>query len=242
MYTLEYPLNAKVDDKRAKGEGSKFVYTTLLQEILTLELAPGELMDEKRLAARFKMSRSPIREALIKLAGEGLVVTLANRSTLVAPVDLNAFPKYVEALDILQRVNTRLAANHRTDSDIADIRTAMEGFNAAVIKNDYLKMSETNLDFHVAIANAGKNPYLTQQYTALLTEGRRMLHMHFDYLTQTPDENLLTDEHSEMLDAIIAQNADAADRLAHEHTRQFRDRFLRYLQENRASEMDMSDM
>lgn len=51
-----------------------------------------------------------MREALIRLAGDDLVVTLSNRSTVVAPIDLQSFPKYVEALDVAQRMNTRLAA------------------------------------------------------------------------------------------------------------------------------------
>ena len=233
-------MDASVKRKRAKGEGRVIVYNTLLQEILSLELKPGALLDEKTLAERFQMSRSPIREALIKLAGDGLVVTLSNRSTLVAPIDLNMLPKYVEALDLLQRANTRLAAHYRTEDDITQIRSLMAAFDAAVTENNYLIMSKTNLDFHMAIACAGKNPYLAQQYWVILSEGRRMMHMHFDYLTEATDETLLTDEHTGILDAIIAQDAEKADSLAHAHTRQFRDRFMQYLQENRISDMELS--
>ena len=67
-----------------------------------------------------------------------------------------------------------------------------------------------------------------------------MMHMHFDYLTEATDETLLTDEHTGILDAIIAQDAEKADSLAHAHTRQFRDRFMQYLQENRISDMELS--
>jgi DNA-binding GntR family transcriptional regulator len=233
-------LDISVKRKRVRGEGSLTVYNTLHQEILTFDLKPSALLDEKSLAERFQMSRSPIREALIKLAGEGLVVTLSNRSTLVAPIDLNMLPKYIEALDILQRANTRLAAHYRTEEDITEIRILMAAFDAAVTENNYLKMSQTNLDFHMAIATAGKNPYLAQQYRTILSEGRRMMHMHFDYLTVATDETLLTDEHTGMLDAIIAQDAEKSDALAHAHTRQFRDRFIRYLQENLISDMELS--
>ncbi|TIQ54284.1 MAG: GntR family transcriptional regulator, partial [Mesorhizobium sp.] len=82
----------------------------LRNEILSLTLQPGQLLDETTLAERFDMSRSPVREALIRLSGEDLVVTLSNRSTIVAPIEVATFPKYVEALDLAQRVNTRLAA------------------------------------------------------------------------------------------------------------------------------------
>src|ERR671918_803387 len=97
------------DVRRSKGAGWKSVYATLRTEIINLVLPPGQLLDETMLAERFDLSRSPVREALIRLAGDDLVVTLPNRSTIVAPIDVIAFPKYVEALDIAQRINTRLA-------------------------------------------------------------------------------------------------------------------------------------
>lgn len=223
-----------------RGEGSKHVYDALYREILTLALKPGTPLDETTLARRFGMSRSPVREALIRLSGRGLVVMLANRSTLVAPLDLPSFPKYVEALDLQQRVNTRLAAELRTESDIAAIAEAAKTFEAAVEKDDHLEMSATNRDFHLEIAKAGKNPYLTRQYGALLDEGRRILHIHFEYLAKSEGERLLTDEHQEMLDSIIARDADRAEALARAHTRHFRDRFFRFMRLNFAENLMLS--
>ena len=72
-----------IENKRVRGTGWKSVYDTLRSEILALTLQPGQLLDETTLAERFDMSRSPVREALIRLAGEELVVTLANRSPTV---------------------------------------------------------------------------------------------------------------------------------------------------------------
>ena len=225
---------------RVRGDGVRIVYDRLKAEILSLELPPGQHLDETALATRFEMSRSPIREAMIRLAGEGLLVTLSNRSTQVAPLDLATFPRYIEALDLLQRANTRLAALNRRDADIAEIRRTMLAFEAAVARNDYLDMSETNLNFHVSVAKAGGNPYLTAQYERLLGEGRRMLHLHFDYLSRSQDEFLLTDEHGQILQAIIDRDADRADDLAHNHTRQFRDRFLHYMQHNQTGDMRLA--
>jgi len=216
----------------AKGSGSRWIYETLRREILALALPPGELLDETMLAERFGMSRSPIREALIRLAGEALVVTLPNRSTIVAPIDVVSFPKYVEALDILQRMNTRLAAALRTDADLKAIARRQAEFEAAVQGRDHLAMSEANKQFHMAIARAGRNPFLAGFYERLLDQGRRMLHLHFDYLERTHDGYLLTDEHREMLEAIRARDVERADALAHAHTRQFRDNFIDFMTEN----------
>ena len=66
----------------------RMVYDLLRDEILGLHLPPGSPIDEARLAERFGMSRTPIREALVRLAGEGLIETLPNRSTIVSPLDV----------------------------------------------------------------------------------------------------------------------------------------------------------
>lgn len=101
-------------------------------------------------------------------------------------------------------------------------------------------MSEANKDFHMAIARAGKNPWFAAFYEKLLDEGRRILHLHFDYIEKTNDGRLLTDEHEEMIDAIRARDVARADRLAHDHSRQFRDRFLDFLRANYSAGIDLS--
>ncbi|MEZ5797740.1 MAG: GntR family transcriptional regulator [Paracoccaceae bacterium] len=220
------------EPRRIKGMGVRYAYETLRDEILSLDLQPGAVLDETSLAERFAMSRSPVREALIRLAGDDLVVTLSNRSTVVAPIDVQSFPKYVEALDIAQRMNTRLAAELRTDADLKAIAERQRDFVAAVRKGAHLGMSEANTAFHMAIATAGRNPYLAAFYERLLNQGRRMLHLHFAYLEQGNEGVMLTDEHDEMLAAIRDRDVARADALAHAHTRQFRDNFIDYMQQS----------
>lgn len=233
-------MSQEEDVKRAKGSGWKSVYDALREEILSLELKPGQLLDEQTLAERFDMSRSPVREALIRLAGEELVVTLLNRSTIVAPLDLGTFPKYIDALDIAQRMNTRLAAEFRTEEDLRVIAKAQRRFEGAIRTGNHLTMSETNRDFHVSIARAGRNPYLAGFYERLLDQGRRMLHMHFDFLERTTDGYLLTNEHDEMIDAIRARDVIKADELAHAHTRQFRDNFIDFMRDAYTTEVTLT--
>jgi len=223
----------------SKGGGWRHVYDTLRHEILALTLKPGEALDETGLAERFDLSRSPVREALIRLSGEELVVILPNRSTIVAPIDILNFPKYVDALDIAQRMNCRLAAELRTEADLTAITQRLKAFDATAKMGDHLAMSEANKDFHMAIAEAGKNPYYIGFYDKLLNQGRRMLHLHFDFLEQTYGGYLLTDEHDDMLVAIRDRDVARADKLAHAHTRQFRDTFIRFMQENYTTDVEL---
>ena len=106
--------STKVATRPVRGAGVQTVYEQLRSAIVDLKLPPGSPLDEVRLSQQFAMSRTPIREALVRLVGDGLVTTLPNRSTVVAPIDFEKLPVYFEALTLMYRVTTRAAALRRT--------------------------------------------------------------------------------------------------------------------------------
>lgn len=222
----------------AKRHGGRYIYEELRKQILTLKLKPGVPLDEVSLAAQFGLSRSPVRDALARLISEGLVTILPNRTLLVTPFEIEEFPNYISALDLIQRAVTRLAALHRTDEDLVRIRAADAAYLDAVSAGDFQAMSETNKALHMAIAEAGKNPYFISYYEKLLGEGQRLLHLHFDYIVSTASAPIGRD-HDEIVDAIQARNADDAEKAAHEHTMLFQRRFLAYLQQNLTAKMSV---
>ena len=106
--------------KSGAGEpGSERVYALLRQQILRLDLRPGEELDEGAVSSRFSVSRTPVREALIRLTAEGLVISARGRGARVAPLDIGDLRAFFEGLDILQRSVTRLAALRRITADVA---------------------------------------------------------------------------------------------------------------------------
>lgn len=224
----------------AKRHGGRYIYEELRKQILTLKLKPGMPLDEVSLAAQFGLSRSPVRDALARLISEGLVTILPNRTLLVTPFEIEEFPNYISALDLIQRAVTRLAALQRTDDDLVRIRAADAAYLAAVGTGDFQAMSERNKAFHMAIAEAGKNPYFISYYEKLLGEGQRLLHLHFDYIISTASTTTrLGRDHDEMINAIEARKADEAEKAAHEHTMLFQRRFLAYLQQNLTEKMSV---
>ena len=215
MSTVETGIPAE----RKRGSGVKMVYDLLRDEILDLKLAPGSPIDEVQLADRFKMSRTPIREALVRLAGEGLIETLPNRSTMVSNIDFLNLHTFFDALVLMYRVTTRLAAQYHRPEDLATIRTFHEEYAAAVKAQDALAMIATNAAFHSAIADAGRNPYFSSLFRRLLDEGRRILRLYYQsYEDQLPQR--FVDEHQEMIDVIAARDVEAADRIGREHAEQ----------------------
>ena len=197
----------------------KLVYDVLRDEILSLTLPPGSPIDEVQLAERFSMSRTPIREALVRLAGEGLVDTLPNRSTIVSNIDFLNLHSFFDAITLMYRVTTRLAAQYHRAEDLTVIRAHQAEFAAAVAAQDALAMIATNRAFHSAIAEAGRNPYFTGLFQRLLDEGRRILRLYY----QSFDDRLpqrYVDEHEAIISAIEARDLEAADRLATIHADQ----------------------
>ncbi len=225
--------------KNTRGYGAVTIYETLRDEILSLTLQPSELIDEASLAKRFGVSRSPVREALVRLVSESLLQTLPNKGTIVAPLRIEEFPQYVDALDLIQRTVTRLAARNRNATDLQRIRDAQNRFARCVEQGDALGMILVNRDFHIEIAKAGKNHHLVQIYRRLLDDGRRSLRLYFkSYNDSLPSE--MNDNHERMIDAIDAQDLDLAERLAREHTTEMQQRFLDYLGARQTADITVS--
>ncbi|HAC49366.1 AsnC family transcriptional regulator [Sulfitobacter sp. HI0082] len=205
--------------ERKRGSGAQFVYSILRDEILDLTLLPGSPIDEIRLSERLSMSRTPIREALVRLASEGLVTTLPNRSTVVANIDFMNLHTFFDAMTLMYRVTTRLAAQFHTPADMAKIRARQAEFAKAVSAQDALSMIATNREFHAEIARAGRNPYYESLCLRLLDEGRRLLRMYYQsFDDQLPSEYV--QEHEDLIAAIEARDIGRADSLAETHADQ----------------------
>ena len=227
--------------KPVRGSGVQTVYDELRSAIVNLELPPGSPLDEVRLSQQFAMSRTPIREALVRLVGDGLVTTLPNRSTVVAPIDFEKLPVYFEALSLMYRVTTRAAALRRTPAQIVVMRAAQAEYVKAVERNDAVSMISTNRDFHLAIAEAGGNAYFTRWFSRLLDEGRRLLRL---YYYASFDDHLprkYVDEHEAMIQAIEKGDAERCDELAALHAAQIVRQIQSYIARDVTATMRLDD-
>lgn len=213
------PRTSPPTPERKRGSGVQYVYDILRDEIIDLTLPPGAAIDEIQLSERLAMSRTPIREALVRLASEGLVTALPNRATVVAPIDFLNLHHFFDAITLMYRVTTRLAAENRSPRDLAIIRDHQAAFARAVSDQDALAMIATNRDFHAAIADAGGNLYYTGLFCRLLDEGRRILRIYYSSYQDRLPQRFVT-EHEDMITAIEAGDIATADRVAREHADQ----------------------
>jgi len=214
--------------KKGRGYSAYNIYVQIRDEILVLELEPGQLVDESSLAKRFETSRSPVREALIRLVADNLLLTLPNKGTIVAPLRVEEFPQYLDALDLAQRATIRLATEFRSTDDLKAIRAHQDQFVDSLKKGDVLRMIETNRNFHAQIGAASRNRFLASAYERLLDDGRRFLRLYFKSFGDVMPMSM-ADGHEQMIDAITKQDVKLAEQLAHEHIKEVQSRFLQYL-------------
>ena len=205
------------------------LYGQLLVDIIIGRLAPGERLDEQVLARRYGGGLAGIREALARLALEGLVQRRARVGTIVAPLDLTDAREAFEARALIEVECARLAALKAGPLEIAAIRATLEGGEDAVRRNDARALAAMDEAFHVAVATASGNRTLAKMVTLLHHQTARF--WLYDMRAPQAEESLQAlKEHLILADAIAAHDAGRAQSLMREALGAFPDDVKRTLE------------
>jgi DNA-binding GntR family transcriptional regulator len=137
---------------------SAAVYRMLREQIVWLRRKPGEPIAEKDIAQAQGISRTPVREALLRLTAEGLVDTIPKSGTFVARIPLAALPEAMVVRKALEEVTARAAAMRARRSDIGGLRAILERQREADAAGDRIAFHQADEAFHAAIAAAGGYP------------------------------------------------------------------------------------
>ena len=154
---------------RRKGMSAGLVYDRVKQAIMEGRMAEFAPIEEKALVEEFALSRTPVREALTRLAAEGLVTLRANRSAIVAPAAPAGLGIYCEARDRVAAAVGRFAAMRRWDTDIA----ALTAYTATMDATPAPSAVAVRAVFR-ALANAARNRYLETEHERLIDTGTRL--------------------------------------------------------------------
>ena len=131
--------------------------------IKSATLLPGDPIDEAELASQYKVSRTPIREALIQLQAQGMLTSLPRGGMVVAKMDLQQLLSLWELLAELEGVAVRLACQRMTPEERNGIAMHHERSLKVAEADDIAGWQESNLRFHELIYRASRNPYLRQE-------------------------------------------------------------------------------
>jgi DNA-binding GntR family transcriptional regulator len=193
---------------------SDAVYATLREAILSGILPPGTRLGEESLAARFEVSRTPVREAVLRLEAEHLAERVARRGLVVSTITP------AEVLDLYvvrQAVDSHaafLAAASASPPDVHRIRWINDRMKAAAEADDMAPMAKLNLEFHESICLAANSPMLLRFMRDVHDRVRRFPASTFAYPGRA--EQAIR-EHEEIIEAIEAHDPKQAHNLAHDH-------------------------
>jgi DNA-binding GntR family transcriptional regulator len=199
----------RVDTKRA--------YELIRERITTLELEPGSVINEQRLANELDMGLSPVREALKLLAHDNLVVITPRHGLYVAGVNVPDLEQLSELRLTLEGLSARLAAQRATDDDIV-ILEALRQEQAATPVEDRRRLFDIDHKFHLAVARAAHNKYMADSLERLFGLSQRLWYLALPKLGFLPGS---VEQHLDLVMAIKSGNGDEAERIMRAHVGQF---------------------
>ena len=213
--------------KSSKNE----VLRHLRQAILTQALPPGSDLDEAGLCAEWTLSRTPLREVLRQLAGEGYVEIRENRGARVSEMSHQTLRDFFLAAPMIYGAILRLAAQHARPTQIAALKEAQRQFRAALDEGDVAERALANNHFHEITGQMAGNIYLLPSFRRLLIDHARISMTFFRPADAEMAESLTkaSAQHDAIIAAIEAGDASTAGALADEHWNLSRDRIEQFV-------------
>ena len=184
-------------------------YRALEEEIVTLRLKPSQVLSEQMLSATFKIGRTPIREALQRLAREGLVALLPRKGILVSDINPRNQLLVLEVRRELERLLSRAGAERATKEQREQLQDIARGMVRASKANDDIAFMRLDRELNRLMIDAGHNDYAARSMKLLQGLSRRFWYMHYREAADLP---LCARLHANQARAIAQGDGDAAAR------------------------------
>lgn len=192
------------------------VYTLLRRAIVSLDLPPGQALSENELAARHSVSRTPVREALIRLADEGLIEVVPQLGTFVSRISVREVVEIQFIRETLERASLPHAIKQISARDESQLRALLDEQEEAGQEHDLHRWFETDEEFHRALLEIGGHP----RVWPIVSSAKA--HLDRVRMLSLPDPNILEElliEHRGILDGVVGKQRRQADQLLTQHLR-----------------------
>jgi DNA-binding GntR family transcriptional regulator len=201
---------------KAKNNGvaGEAMYATLREAILSGVLQPGERLGEEQLAKLFERSRTPVREAILRLEIERLTERSSRRGFVVGRITREEVLEVYAVRGALDGVAAKLAAHSVLPAELDHLRWLNSELRKAATRSDYRQMIDLNLEFHEAVCSASRNALLLQFVRQIHDWARRFTHSTFSHPGRATAAN---DEHDELIAALAEGDSERAERVARKH-------------------------
>lgn len=198
------------------------VYDRLREAILSCALAPGARIHEQALAAQYEVSKSPIRDALLRLQEQGLVEVLPRKGYRVRPISVADAVEMYEMRALLERACVARAIEHAAD---AQLRT-LDAFRSVLRGIDLASWIAYNRRFHIAVAACCGNARLARSTIEVIEQFDRFTYMSVTSVPSRGGLQRFVGEHAAIIDAMQSRDKRAAQALVRAHVASSRKRTL----------------
>ena len=213
---------------RLEPVGSSFslkehIYGVLKASLMELDIYHPDTnlrLDERSLAEQLGISRTPIREAIMRLEQEGFVEIQARRGVFIRRKSLEEILEMITVWAALESMAARLACEEASDAAIADLRRIGGRYTAEMARERIGEYSEANIAFHLAVLGLGGCRLLGEMAESLFTHLRAVRRR---ALADADRAESSVADHMAIIEAIEARDADRASRLVREHTMRLRE-------------------
>ena len=185
-------------------------YSIAKSEILTCALEPGQQIVQSKLAERYHIGLTPIREALQRLALEGYVQPIPRFGYIVSPVTISDVHEIYELRSIVESAAVRLAAMRGSQEQLSEILASADFTYVYKDRQSYVEFLARNVDFHRSIAVAAGNQRLVDLVSRLLEELTRVFHLGL-HLRDSAEE--MRGEHLALAQALHDRDPDRAEQI-----------------------------
>jgi DNA-binding GntR family transcriptional regulator len=196
---------------------SEEAYQRILDRIVSLEMPPGSVVNEARLREELKIGRTPIREALQRLARENLVRSIPHRGTFVTDVNITDLARITEVRVVLESHAARLAAEKLNAGDRDSIEELL-----VLVRRGYVtgQRDLMHLDqrIHRTVYRAARNPFLEATLERYFNLSLRLWYLVLDREVRLREA---VDEHIKLLEAVLAGDGDRAEDIMRRHVTGF---------------------
>lgn len=184
-------------------------YRLIEEQIVTLRLRPGDVLSEQMLSASFKIGRTPIREALQRLAREGLITILPRKGILVSDINPRSQLLVLEVRREIERLLSRAGAERATPEQRKAMHEIAEGMERASKSNGDIEFMRLDRELNSLMIEAAHNDYAARSMKLLQGLSRRFWYMHYREAADLP---LCARLHANQARAIAEGDAEAAAR------------------------------
>lgn len=210
-------------------------YERLKEEIRTNSLPPGYQAPEPEIAMRLGMSRTPVREALIRLEAEGLVELVPRRGARVLPIRPNDMREIYEILTSLEPdAAASVAARRPSDKELAPLERATEDMETALKEDDLDKWAEADDRFHLTLLDLQGNQRVKGFITSLFDQAHRARIVTMR-MREKPVKS--TQEHREILENLRQGNEEGARRAFRQHRQRAADELIEILEKYKLGQL-----